>query len=177
MQFQSELDNLRTAIQSTGLIKELALTQRQQTLLELFLFENIMQEAQNKMNAEEAAQVEKQREEEVKKQQKEGTQSKQPKRGRTVQMGSRELSTDEIWKELWSIFLRQFLDSEQLEREIGSEQEVFAKAIFKVEEVFAKDQSVSEQLSKQSIFKRLIGFLEKSSISVETIQPFKLILK
>jgi hypothetical protein len=54
---------------------------------------------------------------------------------------------------------------------------VFAKGIFKVEEIFAKDQSVAEQISKTAIFRRLIAFLEKSKVSAETITTFKLILR
>lgn len=71
-------------------------------------------------------------------------------------MSKRELSTDQIWKELWKIFLEQFLDSEQLVKNIKNESEVFAKAIFRAEELFNKDSTISAQLNKKFIFERLI---------------------
>jgi hypothetical protein len=56
------------------------------------------------------------KEEEAKKQQ--GNQPTKMRKSNTVQMSKRELSTDEIWKELWKLFLTELLDSEHLEREI-----------------------------------------------------------
>lgn len=54
---------------------------------------------------------------------------------------------------------------------------MFAKAIFKVEEIFCKDKSIADQINKGTIFRRLIAFLEKSSASRDKITTFKLILK
>jgi hypothetical protein len=63
-----------------------------------------------------------------------------------------------------------------LQVEIVREQEIFAKAIFCVEEIFQKDTSIADQMNKSAIFKRLISFLEKSGAQSSTIQTFKLIL-
>ena len=135
-----------------------------------------MKEDQNKLSKADQAQLDQMKAD--------ASQKQQPvlpppalKRKRTIQMSERTLSTDQIWKELWQIFLEQLLNSPQLSDQIKSEQEVFAKAIFKVEEIFLEDMSVSEMLSKQAIFKRLIGFLEKSRHDPSNIVTFKLILK
>lgn len=69
-----------------------------------------MHEEQNKLSPEEQAQLERIREEEAKRNAVE--QPAKLKKKRTVQMSQRQLSTDEIWKELWTFFLEQLLNSQ-----------------------------------------------------------------
>lgn len=54
---------------------------------------------------------------------------------------------------------------------------IFAKALDKVEEIFKKDNLISEIVNKNELFKKLIRFLQRSYNDVENISTFKLILK
>ena len=70
------------------------------------------------------------------------TQKKLPKKQKTIQTSKRELSIDQIWKELWNIFLAEFLNSTELQTHIEEEQLIFAKAVYKADEIFREDKTV-----------------------------------
>ncbi|CAD8111133.1 unnamed protein product [Paramecium sonneborni] len=172
-EFYRELEELRNFL-TESFTSQLQLSNRQKTLLQYFKDNIIMKEELNKQNQDD--QKYQQEKERQKNRSRQASQYKTPKRLQTIQTSKRELSTDQIWKELWDIFLTEFLDSEELIEAINKEQMAFAKAISKVEEIFKKDKIVHQQINKQIIFQRLIAFLEKSSASAENITTFKLIL-
>lgn len=142
-------------------------------MLNYFLCDDILKEEQKEQQEKEEQERERQRKAEEETQRLLLLQKKKKKKGLsglTLDFSFKKqkqpvrplnFNPDKAWKELWTIFLTQFLNSKELKQEIESEHLVFAKALDKAEELYSKDNLMKEYINKNEIFKKLIEFLKK----------------
>ncbi len=86
-------------------------------------------------------------------------------------------SKDHSWERLWLIFIKAFLCSSDIKKEAEMESVVFAKALSKIDEIFAKKPLLSELVNINELMKKLINFLQRNFFSEKDKETFVLILQ
>ena len=84
---------------------------------------------------------------------------------------------DHSWERLWLIFIKAFLSSSEIKKEAEMESVVFAKALNKIDEIFAKKPLLSELVNTNELMKKLINFLQRNFLCEKDKETFVLILQ